>query len=145
MDTLHPTYEIIRVYAGYAICRYDHDSCSPWYLDHVYNGRYIWYHDKIHARGYTYNTAKKHLAALLNGADDCRLMESKIVQNKPAKTLVRRCACLNCLWEGPETNLIRLSDGDDEFNPGEACPICGESENIYDVLDDNGCRVMMEV
>ena len=67
------------------------------------------------------------------------------MKNKIIKTRSRRCACLNCLWEGPETDLIRLSEDDDEFGPVEACPICGESENIYDVLDDNGYRVMMEV
>lgn len=50
---------------------------------------------------------------------------------------MKKCHCMQCDWEGPETDLIIMRNADEDFAAIEACPECWEVGRIVDVLDDD--------
>lgn len=49
----------------FIVCRMKGDSCVKYYLKSTRNGNDVFYSDYIWAKGYKYETAKKHILRLL--------------------------------------------------------------------------------
>lgn len=48
----------------YAVLRFTAENVRPMYLHSFRSGRYVWYHDLINARPFSWKTALKHVKAL---------------------------------------------------------------------------------